>query len=132
MRHPKALAWEAALKAVFDRIDHRLEETYGSAYPLRSGRPPRRSTANPEHDGLFNVGAAFTAGFGSRHGRGYVVEVRMCTSAAVPADVREQIEREVVGMIREELPGAFPGRRLEVTRDGPVYKIHGDLGLGKA
>lgn len=132
MRHPKALGWEDKLKAVFDRIDDRLEERYGKKYPLHPNRPPRGATANREADGLFNVGAAFSAGYGSKIGRGYVVEIILATPARVPANVRERIEREVVSMIESELATEFPGRELRVSRDGPVYKIHGDLSLGEA
>lgn len=131
MRHPKVLAWEHTLKDVFDRIDHELEERYGDRYELHPARPERGATANPEHDGLFNVGASFSAGFGSEHGPGYVVEVRMSTLTRVPRDVRERIEKDVVTLLKRELPRAFPGRELHVKRDGAVYKIHGDLGLGR-
>ena len=31
--------------------------------------------------------------------------------------------------VREELPKQFPDRELKVERDGPVYKIDGDLRL---
>jgi hypothetical protein len=130
MRHPKAIAWEDKLKSVFDRIDDRLEDRYGRRYPLHPNRPPRGTTANREFDGLFDIGAAFSAGYGSAIGRGYVVEIRMATPARVPPSVMKKIEREVVNMLGEELKKEFPGRKLRVTRDGAVYKIHGDLSLG--
>ncbi len=132
MRHPKAIGWEDKLKALFDRIDDRLEERYGKKYPLHPNRPPRGATANRESDGLFNVGAAFSAGYGSSLGKGYVVEIRMATPARVPPAVMESIEQEVVSMIEAEVKTEFPGRDLKVSRDGPVYKIHGDLSLGEA
>ncbi len=122
MRHPKAIEWEETLKRVFDEIDHALEERYGNRYNLHPARPPRGATSNPESDGLFNVGAAFTAGYGSEFGPGYIVEVRMATLDRMPPDVIEQIEQEVVEMLREKLPQAFPGRQLHVSR--------GDLSLG--
>ncbi|MBU1693017.1 MAG: hypothetical protein KKC51_03535 [Verrucomicrobia bacterium] len=131
MKHPKAIGWEDKLKSVFDRIDDRLEERYEGRYPLHPNRPPRGTTANREMDGLFNVGAAFTAGYGSELGRGYVVEIRMATPARIPPAVREKIEEEVAGMLDEELAREFPGQALKVSRDGPVYKIHGNLSLGE-
>lgn len=130
MRHAKAVAWEDRLKQVFDAIDHRLEEEYGAKYPLHPARKPRGGTSNPEADGLFNVGAVFTAGFGSKHGPGYVVEVQMATLSRVPDAVRREIEERVVVLLREGLAEAFPGRKLDISRDGHVYKIHGDLSLG--
>jgi hypothetical protein len=129
-RHYAAVQFERKLKKVFDRIDDHLEEQYGDRYPLHPARAKRNATANKEDDGLFDVGAAFSAGFGSEYGRGYVVEVRMVTLADVPEDVRDKLEKEVVVCLRKELPKAFPKRELKVKRDGPVYKIYGDLSLG--
>lgn len=130
-RHPRAEEWEERLKGVFDRIDDHLEERYGHLYPLHPSRPSRGGTADREQDGLFNVGAAFAAGYGSRHGPGYVIEVRMATLSRVSAELREQIEKEVAELLRNDLPKAFPGRELKVERDGPVYKIVGDLSLDR-
>jgi hypothetical protein len=129
-RHPAAERWEHRLKEVFDGINDRLEDRYGDEYPLHPARAPHSTTANRESDGLFNVGAAFTAGFGSRFGPGYVVQVQMATLSGVTDEVRESIENEVVELLHEELPKAFPSHMLRVERDGPVYKIHGDLSLG--
>jgi hypothetical protein len=130
MQHPRLAGWERTLRRLFDRIDDALEDRYGRTYALHPARPPRGGTASKAHDGLFNVGAAFSAGFGSEHGPGYVVEVRLSTLEDVPADVRRQIEDEVAERLRSGLAEAFPGRELHVDRDGRVYKIHGDLSLG--
>ncbi len=129
MRHPLTEAWEDRLRRVFDRIDDYLEDRYGGKYPLHPARPPRGTTASKEQDGLFNVGASFTAGYGSQHGPGYVVEVRMVTLSRVPYFLRQKIEEEVAELLRRELPKEFPGRELRVECDGPVYKIYGDLRL---
>lgn len=129
-RHPKAVAWKRKLNEVFDRIDAELEAAYGDRYPLHPARAGKGKTSNPEHDGLFNVGTAFSAGYGSRHGAGYVVRLRVATLAHVPKPVLEEIEDVVVERLREELPEVFPGRDLKVTRDGPVFRIHGNRSLG--
>ena len=129
MRGPEVTRWEETLKQVFDRIDDRLEERHGSTYPLHPARARRGSAANREDDGLFNIGAAFSAGFGSEHGRGYVVNVRMSTLSEIPEKVQQDLENEVAVMLEKDLPAAFPGRRLKVVRDGHVFKIIGDLGL---
>jgi hypothetical protein len=130
-RDARVLRMERRLKTVFDRIDDHLEDKYGRDYPLHPARPRRGTTSNKEYDGLFNVGAVFSAGYGTEHGRGYVVEVQMATLADVPDDVRDTIEREVVAMLREELPKSFPNRELHVNRDGHVFKIYGDLRIGR-
>ena len=130
MKHPHLVEFESRLKTLFDTIDDHLEEKYGERYELRPHRPERGRTANKEHDGLFNVGAAFTPGYGSRFGRGYVVQGEMLTLEHVPEDVREDIEQEVADLVNEKLPYYFPRRDLVVDRDRNVYKIHGDLRLG--
>ena len=129
MRHHKIEEWESKLKRVFDRVDDYLEEKYGRKYPLHPARPARGTTSSKAHDGLFDLGASFTAGYGSKRGPGYVVEVRMVTLTRVPHYIRSRIEDEVVERLREELPKEFPDRELQVERDGQVYKIHGDLRL---
>ena len=130
IRHPKVIAWEQKLGEIFDKIDAELEVMYGDRYPLHPARAERGKTSNPEYDGLFNVGAVFSAGFGSQHGAGYLVRMRVATLAHVPKPVLEEIENVVVLRLSEELPNVFPGRDLKVTRDGPIFKIHGDLSLG--
>ena len=47
----------------------------------------------------------------------------------VPDDVQARIMDEVVALLREELPRAFPGRELELVKDGQMYRICGDLSL---
>ena len=130
MRHPKIDQWDRQLKILFDEIDDYLEQKYGALYPLHPNRASRGRTSNKESDGLFNIGADFSSGYGSRLGRGYVIDVDMVTLADVPESVREEIETEVVELVAERLPRFFPGRELSVSRDGRVYKIHGDLSLG--
>jgi hypothetical protein len=124
--------WEDQLKKVFDEINDELEATYGANTRFRRhpNRPPTGTTCNREDDGLFDLGAAFTVGLGSQHGPGYVVQARIGTLDNVPPDIQAKFEAEVVHRLQEKLPQAFPGVTLHVDRDGPVYKIHGDLSLG--
>ena len=130
MQHTSARLWDHSLKAMFDEIDDYLEEAYGQEYPLHPNRPRRGRTSNKEMDGLFNVGADFTAGYGSHLGRGYVVQVRMSTLEHIPREVRRQIESKVIELVRRKLPERFPNRNLSVERDGRLIKIIGDTGLG--
>ncbi len=129
IKHPKLIQWERTLGAVFDEIDDYLEDHYGSDYQLHPARAARGTTSNKEQDGLFNVGASYSAGFGSKLGAGYVIDVRMSTLSRVPKEVRKVIELNVIRMLREKLPSAFPGKNLDVEQDGNVYKIYGDLSL---
>lgn len=122
--------WEARLKQVFDEINDELEAEFGHRARRHPARPPHGATSNREDDGLFDLGAAFTVGIGSAHGPGYVVQARIATLDAVPADTQKKFEADVARRLKEKLPAAFPGVKLHVDRDGPVYKIHGDLSLG--
>ena len=129
---PKKLEqWEKRLRQVLDRIDSHLEDTYGGMYPLRSNRPDRGATSNVKYDGLFAVEAKYSAGFGSRHGEGYTLDIRLATMSNVPEEIRKAIEEDVVKVLERELPVAFPDVELGVVRDGNVYKIRGDLGLAR-
>ena len=123
--------WEHRLKQIFDEIDSELEaEGACRKFKRHPNRPPAGATSNREDDGLFDLGAAFTVGIGSQHGPGYVVQARIATLDAIPAEKQKKFEAEVVRRLKEKLPAAFPGVALHVDRDGPVYKIHGDLSLG--
>jgi len=130
MKHPKMIEWDNKMKAIFDRIDDLLEDTYGDRFPLHPNRMPRNSTSNKEMDGLFNVGVSYSSGFGTEIGKGYVVDIHMSTLSMVPDDIRREIEELVEDKLDELLPEYFPGRKLDVDRDGNLLKIHGDLSLG--
>ena len=129
MRGRKVRAWEKKLKGVFDEIDRELEEQYAGLWPRHPARPKRGTTSNPEHDGLFNVGAAFSTGIGSTHGPGYTVDIRISTLKNVPADIRAKIKAQVFQCLETRLPAAFPGRKLHVSEDNGLIRIHGDLSL---
>ena len=130
MRGHEVRLFEKKLKAMFDRIDVELEEEWGGEYPLHPARPAFGSVGNPEHEGLFSVGASFSAGYGSDHGRGYVVETRLATLEDVPTETIEDIRNHVARRCSELLSEYFPNRDLDIVRDGSVFKITGDLSLG--
>lgn len=129
MRHNRAIAWELRLKEVFDEIDALLEADYGNRFTLHPSRPGDGSTSNPEMDGLFNVGASYSAGLGSQYGPGYVVDIRLSTLQRIPDDLREELRNRVKAILEERLPGVFPGRQLHVDKEGQHLRIHGDLSL---
>jgi len=130
VRHPKLVEWDNKFKAIFDEIDDYLEDKYEGLYTLHPNRAERGLTSNKSSDGLFNVGVSFSAGYGSKHGRGYVVEISLATLEKVKQEVRQQVEEDVVAQIKERLPRYFPQRHLQVDKDGRALKIHGDLSLG--
>jgi hypothetical protein len=129
MRGREVQAFEGTLKQLFDRIDDELEDRWGGEYPLHPARPERGVSTNKENDGLFNVGAAFSAGYGSEYGKGYVVEVRLVTLSDVTDSKIEEIRSYIARRIDDLLPEYFPDRELDVVRDGNSFKIVGDLSL---
>ena len=121
--------FENRMKQLFDRVDGELEDRWGNEYPLHPARTPRGRSGNPESDGLFNVGATFSAGYGSEHGKGYVIEMRMVTLDHVDQQTREEVRAYTARRVSELLPEYFPDRHLEVVHDGNLFKITGDLSL---
>ncbi len=121
--------WEKFLKNSFDEIDEYLENKYGKLYPLHPSRPRKGETSNKSRDGLFNVGAAFSLGYGSEHGRGWVIEVDMVTLAKVPEKVQREIEEEVAQLLREKIDKTYRGAEIGVEKDGNAFKIFGDISL---
>ncbi len=131
MQHHASRKIELSLRHLFGEVDAFLEDKFGDRYSLHPARAPRGTTSHYAHDGLFDVGASFSAGYGSRFGRGYVIDVRMVTLEWVPEAEREEIIDAAVEKVRELLPRYFPDRDLAVSRDRQVFKIHGDLSLGR-
>jgi len=131
MWHPKMAEFDDRMKKLFDEVDHFIEDMYGNMYALHPVRPARGETGNPEADGLFNIGANFTPGFGSELGRGYLIDVSMSTLEKVENHVRLEIYEAAAARVKELLPVYFPERVLTVLRDGNHFKIQGDFGLGK-
>ncbi len=129
MNNPKMKEWEHTLRKIFDIIDDHLEDKYGFLYPLHPARPQRGHTSNKSSDGLFNIGAAFSAGFGSSYGRGWVVDVTMVTLSKVPEKVKFQIYNKVIEELKRLLKEFYPERDIQVEKDGNIFKIFGDLGL---
>jgi len=90
----------------------------------------RGETANKEMDGLFNIGASFSPGYGSEFGRGYVIDLHLSTLSHIDNKIRMKIEDEAIIKIKSLLPKYFLGRNLNVKKDGNIFKVCGDLSLG--
>ena len=119
------------MKKLFDEVDDFIEDQYGNCYSLNPLRPARGETTNPEADGLFNIGANFTPGYGSELGRGYLIDVSVSTLDKVDDDMRSKIYQAAADKVKELLPLHFPERELTVKRDKNHFKIQGDFSLGK-
>jgi hypothetical protein len=130
--HPKLTAFTNTLEKLFREVDEILEDRRGDSFSLHPNRPGRGNTGNPEMDGLFEIAPDFTMGLNSQKGRGYLIGFRMATLDRVPPEQFEAFMTEAARLIRDKLPLYFPGRRLEVVRDGKRFKIIGDFSLGEA
>lgn len=120
---------EEALFAALEDVDAAMESRYGDRFALHPARPANGTSVNRQYDGLFELGAGFSAGFGSKFGPGYSLALRIVTLDDVPADFRERFENEAVALLRESLARHLPDRRLDVVRDGGSWKIVGDLSI---
>lgn len=129
--HFKQAEIEKTMKKMFDQIDDLMEERYAGHWRLHPNRLKRGEAANKEADGLFNIGAAFSPGFGTKLGRGYVIDVRVSTLERIPFGLKKKLTREAVSHVRELLPKFFPDRKIEAQKDGAVYKLVGDFSLGE-
>jgi hypothetical protein len=123
--------WEGRLRKIFKEIDVVLEEKYGGFFPLNPVRARHGTTSDPENDGLFDVGATYSTGLGSRYGEGYVIEVRWATLSKIPETLVMESESAVENILNSRLPEEFPGKNLRVVHDGDVMKIVGDLSLNE-
>ena len=130
MWHPKTVEFDKRMKKLFDEVDDYIEDLYGEQYPRHPVRLPRGETSNPEADGLFNIGANFTPGFGSELGRGYIIDFSISTLQEVDEKERFEIYQAAVRKVIELLPVHFPERELSVQRDRNQFKILGDFSLG--
>jgi hypothetical protein len=83
-------------------------------------------------DGLFEIIPDFTLGIGSERGRGYRVSFRAATLEKIPTEQAEFLLEQTAAFIMRKLPEYFPGRRLDLVRDGKGFKLTGDFSLGEA
>lgn len=110
-------------------LDNSLEDSFGEKYSIHPNRLRRGKGSNPSYDGLFATTIAFTLGYGSHHGRGYIVNVDIRTLDFVTSEEREEIKNFAFEFINKNLCNFFPDRKLEIVKDGKLLKIVGDFSL---
>lgn len=132
MSSPKQEELERRLDRMCMALDNCLEDQYTDIFPIHPNRPVRGAGANPSYDGVFATSIAFTLGYGSRYGRGYVVNVDVRTLQGVSPAQKEEIDNLAFMFIKKALPVSFPERKLDIVRDGKLLKIIGDFSLGDA
>ncbi len=127
MTHPSRVALEKALKEISDRADDALEDAFGEKYNLHPNRMKRGTTPNKSSDGLFNAGFTFTPGYGSDHGRGYVLQFHISTLEKVPKGVYQEFETFTVEYITSILGDYFKQDVVTLVRENTHYKLIGDF-----
>ena len=121
---------EDKFRQLCDELDTYLEDLFGDRYPLHPNRLPRGKASSVAYDGLFSTGTQFTLGYGSESGRGYIIDIDIVTLSRVKPEDRAAIEEAAMNFLRANLQRHFPDRKLEVVKDGSVYKLVGDFSLG--
>jgi hypothetical protein len=129
VRHPKQEIIEKNMRLMCNALDSYLEDKYQDAYPLHPNRAQRGKAGSVSYDGLFSTGTKFTLGYGSKTGRGYLVDIEIVTLEKVTKEHRKDIEKDAVSFLKEQLPQYFPHRKLDIIQEGNVFKIVGDFSL---
>ena len=129
--HPKQEELEKKLSLLCQALNNHLEDKYESHYTLHPNRLKRGSGANPCFDGLFAISLAFTLGYGSKYGRGYVVNVEIRTLDKVSQYDMADIKADAFSFVRQNLKTYIPEHDLQIVQDGNVMKIIGDFSLGE-
>jgi hypothetical protein len=129
--HPKQEELENELAKLCANLDNYLEDKYGKKYRIHPNRLKRGAGSNPRFDGLFSTSIAFSLGYGSKTGRGYIVEVDIRTLDKVTEEDRKQIDEDAFNYISNNLKLCLPERELSIVKDGNVMKIVGDFSLGE-
>ncbi len=129
--HPKQEELEKKLATLCSNLDNHLEDLYGQKYRIHPNRLKRGAGSNPRFDGLFSTSIAFSLGYGSKSGRGYIIEVDIRTLDKIAEEDREKINNDAFNYIKENLKVYLPERELSIVKDGQIMKIVGDFSLGE-
>ena len=129
--HPKQEELEKKLSLLCQALDNHLEDKYGEHYNIHPNRLKRGKGANPSFDGLFSTSLAFTLGYGSKYGRGYVMNVEIRTLDKVSQYDMADIKADAFSFVRQHLKTYIPEHELEIVQDGDLMKIVGDFSLGE-
>ena len=128
--HPKQEILEEKMAQMCQALDNHLEDIYGDHYRLHPNRLRRGKGSNPSFDGLFSTSLAFTLGYGSEYGRGYVVNVEIRTLDKVSQYDSMKIQAEAFSFISRNLKKFIPDQDLKIVQDGNLMKVIGDFSLG--
>ena len=129
--HPKQEELEDRMSLLCQELDNHLEDVFGTRYTIHPNRLKRGQGSNPIYDGLFSTSMAFTLGYGSKYGRGYVMNVEIRTLDRVSQYDMADIKADAFSFVRQNLKTYIPEHELDIVQDGPVMKVIGDFNLGE-
>ena len=118
---------EDQFSVMIQALDNALEDNFGTEYKLHPNRPKRGVGANPSYDGLFATTVAFTLGYGSTYGRGYIVNVDFRTLECISSEKKKEILDFTFCFLCDKISFFVPNRQLSVVHDGKLIKIVGDF-----
>ncbi|MCH3917131.1 MAG: hypothetical protein LKE40_06670 [Spirochaetia bacterium] len=128
--HPKQIALETTMRKLCDELDEFLEDNFGTIYPIHPNRMQRGTTASPSYDGLFSTGTRFSLGYGSKAGRGYLVDIEIRTLSTVQEEDKKKIRGAAFEKINDLIPKYFPQRKIKIVQENGIFKLVGDFSLG--
>lgn len=114
--HPKQIALETTMRKLCDELDEFLEDNFGTIYPIHPNRMQRGTTASPSYDGLFSTGTRFSLGYGSKAGRGYLVDIEIRTLSTVQEEDKKKIRGAAFEKINDLIPSIFPNVKLKSSK----------------
>lgn len=129
--HPKQELLEQQMAKLCQALDNWLEDGFGENWPIHPNRMKRGTGANPSFDGLFSTSVAFTLGYGSKSGRGYLVNVDIRTLKFVTSQEKTEVLDAAASFLRNNIEEYIPDRKLDVVKEGNLIKIVGDFSLGE-
>lgn len=129
--HPKQEELERQMTELCKALDNHLEDLYGEHYTIHPNRLKRGMGSNPSFDGLFATTCSFTLGYGTKSGRGYIVNVDIRTLDKVSQYEKADIFADAFSFIAENLKTYVPGRELQIIQENNLMKIVGDFSLGE-
>lgn len=110
-------------------IDNYLEDTFSDEITIHPMRMKRGKGANPIHDGVFSTTIIFSMGFGTKYGRGYIINISISTLDNVSSHLKERIEEATFDFASKHAEEYLPGRNVECVRDAGLIKLIGNFSL---
>ncbi|MCR5732214.1 MAG: hypothetical protein K6G51_04685 [Sphaerochaetaceae bacterium] len=110
-------------------IDNHLEDMFSEEINIHPSRMKRGVGANPIHDGIFSVTIIFSMGYGTKYGRGYIINLSISTLDNISYELKQRIEEETFDFVSRHVNEYIPNRNIECVRDAGLIKLIGNFTL---